>query len=343
MVFLTLAGLVGYFANRASMCTVKAVAEILTTRRAYMLGSFVKTIAWVIGITAWISWSRASAPLAAQTYALVWSGLLCGILFGIGAVFNGGCAISTLTRLGNGNLGMAATLAGIAAGMGLYALSSVRIEGLLRTPAEPLLSLSDRTATVLGIIVTLWMLWESVRLIRTTRHMAWRERWLAPQLRLSTAAAVIGVSNGILYAFLGTWSYTHTLRRSITELTTPVSAAVPSMVLLWGLFAALSLGVLAASVFSGRFSLSWRPRSAWLGYFAGGLLMGLGAALVPGGNDVLLLNAIPGMSPHALPAFVAMLVGIWVTLVIMKMIRGSLQEISCSGDLCREVATNIGK
>ncbi len=42
--------------------------------------------------------------------------------------------------------------------------------------------------------------------------------------------------------------------------------------------------------------------------------MGLGTSLVPGGNDVLLLNAIPGLSPHALPAYLAILVGIPINL-----------------------------
>ena len=44
--------------------------------------------------------------------------------------------------------------------------------------------------------------------------------------------------------------------------------------------------------------------------------MGLGAALVPGGNDMILLNGIPGLSTHALPAYLAMLAGIGLTLAL---------------------------
>jgi len=50
-----------------------------------------------------------------------------------------------------------------------------------------------------------------------------------PRYRLSTAAAVIGVSNGILYARLGTWSYTHTLRRSVGQLLAPVDFAAEQL------------------------------------------------------------------------------------------------------------------
>ena len=64
--------------------------------------------------------------------------------------------------------------------------------------------------------------------------------------------------------------------------------------------------------------------------------MGLGAALVPGGNDVLLLNAIPGLSPHALPAYLAMLAGIGIALIVVKWRGGQWQVVNCSGDQCQE-------
>ena len=57
--------------------------------------------------------------------------------------------------------------------------------------------------------------------------------------------------------------------------------------------------------------------------------------MVPGGNDVLILHAIPTLSPHALPAYLAMLVGIAITLVVMRLIGASLDTIDCSGDICR--------
>jgi hypothetical protein len=65
--------------------------------------------------------------------------------------------------------------------------------------------------------------------------------------------------------------------------------------------------------------------------------MGLGAALVPGGNDVLLLNAIPGLSPHALPAYLAMLAGIAIALMVVKWRGGELEVVNCSGDQCHEL------
>jgi hypothetical protein len=42
----------------------------------------------------------------------------------------------------------------------------------------------------------------------------------------------------------------------------------------------------------------------------GGVLMGAGAALVPGGNDALVLHALPSLLPHAALAYTAMVAGI---------------------------------
>lgn len=55
-----LAAILGFAAHRANICTVKAVEEILTTRHAYMLISFGKTVLWVILITLAWSWTVSS-------------------------------------------------------------------------------------------------------------------------------------------------------------------------------------------------------------------------------------------------------------------------------------------
>ena len=46
-----LAGILGFAAHRASICTVRAVAELSYSRTGYMLGSIVKSALWVFAIT----------------------------------------------------------------------------------------------------------------------------------------------------------------------------------------------------------------------------------------------------------------------------------------------------
>ena len=70
-------------------------------------------------------------------------------------------------------------------------------------------------------------------------------------------------------------------------------------------------------------------------YFAGGLLMGLGAAWAPGGNDVLILQSVPALSPHGLPALLAMFAAIAAVLGMAKLFGKALPRVDCSGDLCR--------
>lgn len=335
--FIMLAALVGFVADRAGICTVKAVEEMLTTRRAYLLASFAKTVLWVIGITTVLVWWLDAATPGRLSIAIVFPGLFGGFLFGIGAVMNGGCAISTLTRLGSGNLGMVVTLAGFVAGVVLYELNGTWDAWAAYHPAAPWLELKTASARMLGLLLSLWMLWEIIRLWRTTPKTRWQARLLARHYRLSTAAAIMGVSNGILYALLGTWAYSHTLRLSAVQLAGPVplDRKFVSMALLWWLFLALIVGVLVSAFLNRRFVLAWRPRIGWFAYFSGGGLMGLGAALVPGGNDVLLLNAIPGFSPHAQPAYLAMLVGVSTALIVLKYCGGEWHVVDCRNDLCR--------
>ncbi len=68
-----LAGILGFAAHRANICTVKAVEEILTTRRAYMLLSFGKTVLWVILVTLVLSWTVSPALVVNWKVLTCWS------------------------------------------------------------------------------------------------------------------------------------------------------------------------------------------------------------------------------------------------------------------------------
>ena len=46
-----LAAILGFSAHRASICTVRAVAELLHSRRGFMLASVVKSMLWISAVT----------------------------------------------------------------------------------------------------------------------------------------------------------------------------------------------------------------------------------------------------------------------------------------------------
>ena len=55
-----------------------------------------------------------------------------------------------------------------------------------------------------------------------------------------------------------------------------------------------------------------------------------------GGNDVLIFHSMPAFSPHALPAYGTMLLGIAVVLLGRELTTGARLKVTCDGDVCRE-------
>ena len=330
---LMLAAVLGFVAHRASVCTVKAVAEVVSTGQGYMFLSFLKTVLWVMAITVPFMWWSPEAHGAQRSWGISTTVLLGGFLFGMGAALNKGCAFSTLSRLGDGQLSMLVTLAGFCTGIYMY----TRLSDAYTLPHATLLEPALRTSNTwtIGLVGALWI-WvirEGSRLWRSRRrHTPWWQLMRADRYRLSTAAAVIGITSGILYALHGAWAYTGTISAQIQHV---VAGDPKPSTILWGLFAAVLLGMGWSSWQRRSFRLDWRPSLSWAVSFPAGLMMGFGAALVPGSNDVLILHAIPGLSPHALPAYGAMVIGIALPLVLMRVIQGTPMRVDCSSDVCR--------
>jgi uncharacterized membrane protein YedE/YeeE len=117
----------GFAAHRASICTVKAVAEVLSTHQAYMFLSFAKTVLWVMAISLPILWLAPMQNLVREGSAPTVLTLAGGFLFSVGVTLNGGCAFSTLAHLADGDLGMLARLLGYCAGIaGWLAVETMR-------------------------------------------------------------------------------------------------------------------------------------------------------------------------------------------------------------------------
>jgi uncharacterized protein len=64
-------------------------------------------------------------------------------------------------------------------------------------------------------------------------------------------------------------------------------------------------------------------------------MMGIGMAMIPGGNDGVILYAIASLSPHALPSYAAILAGILLTLAAMRAFGLNLPPVICEDDICR--------
>ncbi|ASJ73547.1 YeeE/YedE thiosulfate transporter family protein [Granulosicoccus antarcticus] len=321
---LVVGAILGFSAHRAGLCTVKAVAEILTSRRGYFLWSFMKSAVWVMTLIAIIgAFGHASTfthwPLTSLS-------VMGGVLFGVGAGLNGGCTFSTLTRAVDGNIGQWVTVAAWPIGMWIATIIP------LSHPNPIVLQQPDYPLWVLLLLCTA-LLGESFLIARRF----WRKHTLkrvlgASVYTLSAGAALVGLSNAVIVEATGPWSFSSTILCGIGS-RSGTSCAQP--LLAWGIVGAALLGMAFSSLQRGSFKLRLPGAGIAIRHGAGGLLMGMGTVLVPGGNDGLILFAIPSLSPHAIPAYAGIIAGILVALVSMRALGSHIPPVQCRGDICR--------
>src|SRR5262249_35075037 len=99
----SLAMILGFAAHRASVCMVRTIAEIMSARTGYMLVSVGKSVLWVWSVTIPIFWLMPALGMGISGWSLTGYAMLGGLLFGLGAALNGGCAFSTMARLVDGD------------------------------------------------------------------------------------------------------------------------------------------------------------------------------------------------------------------------------------------------
>ncbi len=105
-----LAALLGFAAHRASVCTVRAVAEMTHSRTGYMLASIGKSAIWVFAITIPVFLLVPQTATNISGWQLTYTAILGGLLFGIGSGINGACAYATMARMVDGEVGMLITV-----------------------------------------------------------------------------------------------------------------------------------------------------------------------------------------------------------------------------------------
>lgn len=328
---IALAFVLGFAAHRASVCTVRGVAEIMSVRTGHMFGSIAKTMLWVALLILPFLLLMPYATTAYRGWTLTGQALFGGFLFGVGAAINGACAYSTMARLVDGEGRMVATIAGFALGVAAFA---VFVDVQWAGPPTPSRLLIDTVPGWLFILLVpglFWALYEAMRLWRTRpAGVSFSSLLLAPQYRLSSAAMLIGLTGAAIYLLYGSAGYTSTYQ-VIIEAALGIGAAPPTA--RWVLLLSVLGGMFVSTVQRGSFRIRWKMRRSWTRNILGGTMMGLGTALAPGGNDVLILYSIPTLSPHALPAFLAMTAGIVGALWSMRTWLGIDMRVRCENDL----------
>ena len=282
VLLLLLTLLLGTALSRVSLCAVAAVQQCVSGRDPSGLKRLLlATSAAGIVLLASSGWTpmRMALPGGLPVTLTLISG---AVLLGAGALVNGACYLGSVLYLGNGNMNFLFTLLGLGVGARIAAaLLAAQVPAMHATTA---ITESQRWAAI-GVFAVLVLLVLSGRTAR----------------RLALWPLLAGAVAGLVYARHPGWTYGQVIDAL-------ASADWRGRSWLANL-AALSLfaGAIASSLWTGR----WRWQGAQLlralRCLGGGLLIGLGAKLIPGGSDMLLLWSIPGLTLYGAVAYLIML------------------------------------
>lgn len=308
-----LAGIMGFAVQRGATCAVAAVEQLVVEGSWQRFLSILEASLWVlVGLffTHAIGLSMTFPP-GYRSDAFTIAG---GALLGLGAFANRGCVFGSIARLGYGEWDYVARPIGFFAGC-------VLAHALAADHSADSLAFVVRESRVSALIAVLLIFGPGWRIVLAFMK---REEHHAASLRAhlhhvitrrvwepGAATVVIGIAFVGLFLLVGAWAYTDVL----VELARGTRMSVLARIVL---LVALLLGAFLGGWSAGLFRhIAFQPLGL-LRCFSGGILMGLGGGLIPGGNDGLLLIGMPLLWPYAWTAFAAMVVAIVIALRIQQ-------------------------
>ena len=316
------AGLMGFAIQRGATCTVAAVEEVINKGSARRLMSLVEASVWVAGGLL-VAQALGVLQVMPSGYALSGWTVLGGVLLGLGAYINGACVFGAIARFGSGEWAYLVTPLGFYLGC-LSVGAIVAVPQHLALPyGSPVLQL-PAWAAVLFLLFVAWRiarpLWGRGQGAPSDRFSARARDALASRIWSPHAAtSVIGITFFFMLVLVGAWAYTDVL----AELARGMAANLPARMLL---LVALLLGATWGGWTAGRFRNTRITAAQVLKCFVGGVLMGWGSLLIPGGNDGLILVGMPLLWPYAWVAFLAMCLSIGAAMLAQKALAPSVTE-----------------
>ena len=296
--------LIGYASQRAGVCMVRAMREVIERRRFHRLAGFVLAAACAMVVMGLAEWLGADPFMTLQGTAPDRLSVAGGVLFGLGSVLAGHCAMGLLAALTQGELWRAGAIAAMFVAALLLGpeMSSAALMLPARAPVPSPLTGHVVLALAFGGAAG------GLAARYIFRRLGWKR--LKGGWSPLIAMGVIGTASGLLFAADRQWVYTS----RIAEIAYGQSWTAGA---LFG-FAALIAGMTAATVIGGTFRLRSGSGRDWLRAVAGGLLMGAGATLVPGGNDAMLFTGVPLLLPNLLAGYASFAATLALALLIRR-------------------------
>jgi uncharacterized membrane protein YedE/YeeE len=269
--------------DTGSICLVRTVNEAVAGKPGLALGCLVALLcaALVFTLDTALNWQLQTPPRAWPTAGIV----VGAVVFGAGVALNGACGIGTITRLCRGDIGYAATVAGA------LAVSQLVPRTMLPTPkTDGAVTLGLAWFAAIGLVAL-------PPLLILRQHLA---------RRIIVSFAILGLIAATLANLRGDWTW--------LRLVNGIQAGVPVRYEALACVAAVLVGAAVTARFRRRVRFIRPDPRVMLREAAGGALMAIGAVMIPGGNDVLLVYGVPSGSPHAVAAL-AIIIAILVLIL----------------------------
>ena len=312
------AGLMGYAIQRGATCTVAAMDEVVRKRGFNRLASMLEASLWVVGGLL-IAQSLHMLGRMPGGYSITWVTVLGGALLGFGAYVNKACVFGAIARLGSGEWAYVVTPVGFYVGCVSTPLVFPFPAAQPLANASPVLQAAPWVAILFGVLmlcrVALGVLRSPASVEPGSLPQRLGRALVARVWAPHAATTVIGITFCIMLLAVGAWAYTDVLAELARGMAGNVAARA---LLLIALFAGAMLGGYTA----GRFRSTPISIAQITKCFSGGVLMGWGSLLIPGGNDGLILVGIPLLWPYAWLAFLTMCVVIGLALVVENSMIG---------------------
>ncbi len=295
------ATVMGFAIQRGATCTVAAIGEVVEEHGTARLLAMIEASLWVAGglvvahAFGWLTVAPAGHALDRWTVGGA-------VLLGLGAFVNRACVMGAVARFGSGQWAYAATPFG-------FYLGCVLENRLV--PPQPTQALEAGSVV---LAAPGWIAWVVLAVLAwriatpLLRHRA-RLRDLVTNHLWSPHAAttVIGVTFCITLVLVGAWGYTDGLAELARGM--PHSLAARGLLLL-----CLLAGALIGGWTAGLFRHTGVGIADLARCIVGGMLMGWGSLLIPGGNDGLVLVGMPLLWPYAWVAFATMCITVGIAL-----------------------------
>ncbi|QNP42173.1 YeeE/YedE family protein [Lysobacter terrestris] len=300
MIGLAAVCLLGFATQRGGTCAVASIVELVSERRPGRLLALIEASVLVGGGLVLLS-ALGLLPIIPRGYATSAATVAGGVVLGIGAFCNRSCAIGTIARIGSGQWAYLATPIGFF--LGSLAMSRMAAPEHLAGKSL-VLDAPGWVAIVCILILALRLATHGWRAWRTG-HGPLRYFW-SPHV----ATSISGVAFLVVLLTVGGWTYTETLGELARG--RPFDTMRASLLLV----------ALMAGAVLGGWTVGLRPKvptAARTGRcLVGGGLMGIGAALIPGGSDGLVFVGMPLLWPYAWLSFASMCVTIYVAVLLAR-------------------------